>query len=35
MVRRPVTEREAAWDELLAATPPGWFVGRLLPRFAQ
>jgi hypothetical protein len=22
------TDREAAWDELHAATPPGWFVGR-------
>ena len=22
------TDRERAWDELHAATPPGWFVGR-------
>jgi hypothetical protein len=21
-------DREAAWDELLAATPEGWYVGR-------
>ncbi len=21
-------EREEAWDEVHAATPPGWFVGR-------
>jgi hypothetical protein len=21
-------DRHAAWDELHAATPPGWFVGR-------
>jgi hypothetical protein len=28
----PRLNREAAWDELLAATPPGWYVGRPSPQ---
>lgn len=25
---RLASQREAAWDELLAATPSGWYVGK-------
>jgi hypothetical protein len=28
-------DREAAWDELHAATPPGWYVGRPTYRVEQ